>query len=243
MAPAMIVTPADSNPERRHPRATAKAPGAARAALYQPAGFSERLGRASRLILLLVFLGWVPVLFGADANPNSACLECHGDKTLTKTNAAGKEISLFVDVAKFASTVHQTNTCAGCHADLTDKHPDDNLPAKPPACASCHEGPAKDYASSIHGMSHSMGASGAATCKDCHGSHHILPAKHADSPVFKLNLPYTCANCHTNVGLTKEYQMKFPEAAAAVHGQHPRSGAAQNGADRRPFLQRLPRRA
>jgi len=197
MAPAMIVTPADSN---RH---------------LNP--------MLARLFILFILLGWVPVSFGADKGPNSACLDCHSDKTLTKTNATGKAISLFVDEARFAATVHKTNNCVGCHADLTDKHPDDNVPAKPPTCAGCHAGEAKDYTSSIHGMSHSMGASGAAGCKDCHGSHAILPAKHADSPVFKLNLPNTCATCHTNAGLTKEYQMKFPEAAAqymdSIHGR------------------------
>ena len=40
---------------------------------------------------------------------------------------------------------------------------------------------------------------------------------------FKLNLPNTCATCHSNPGLTKEYQMKFPEAAAqymdSIHGE------------------------
>ena len=30
---------------------------------------------------------------------NSDCLECHGDKTLTATNAAGVVRSLFVDAA------------------------------------------------------------------------------------------------------------------------------------------------
>ena len=80
-----------------------------------------------------------------------------------------------------------------------------------------------EYATSIHGVSHAMGASGAANCWDCHGSHEILPAKNADSPVFKLNLPRTCATCHTNAGLTKEYQMKYPEVAAqyldSIHGR------------------------
>jgi cytochrome b subunit of formate dehydrogenase len=165
----------------------------------------------------------VPVGFSAEKNPNSACLDCHSDKTLYKTNAAGKGISLFVDEAWFVGTVHATNTCSSCHADITAKHPDDNIPAKLPACATCHEGPGKQYATSIHGVSHALGASGAANCADCHGSHHILPAKHADSPVFKLNLPNTCATCHTNTGLTREYQMKYPEAAAqyldSIHGR------------------------
>jgi cytochrome b subunit of formate dehydrogenase len=175
----------------------------------------------------LFTLGFVLLLLipslGAQKNPNSACLDCHSDKTLFRTNSAGQGISLFVDEAKFAGTVHATNTCVSCHADISAKHPDDNLPAKPPACASCHERPGKEYATSIHGVSHTLGASGAASCGDCHGSHNILPVKHADSPVFKLNLPNTCATCHMNAGLTKEYQMKYPEAAAqyldSIHGR------------------------
>jgi cytochrome b subunit of formate dehydrogenase len=165
----------------------------------------------------------LPAAGGAAANPNSACLDCHSDKTLTKTNAAGKEISLFVDERVFAGTVHQTNTCASCHADITSKHPDDNVPARPPSCASCHDTEAKAYATSIHGVSHALGASGAATCQDCHGTHKILPAKDPASPVFKLNLPRTCATCHTNAALTKEYAMKYPEVASqyldSIHGR------------------------
>jgi len=159
----------------------------------------------------------------AEKNPNAVCLECHSDKTLFKTNSAGQGISLFVDEARFAGSVHATNTCASCHADLTGKHPDDNVPAKSVNCASCHERPGRDYAASIHGSSHARGASGAATCADCHGSHDMVPVKHADSPVFKLNLPNTCAKCHSNPGLTKEYQMKYPEAASqymdSIHGR------------------------
>ena len=161
---------------------------------------------------------------GAAEIKNSACLDCHSDKTLCKTNAGGQGIPLFVDEAKFAATVHKTNSCVSCHADITTKHPDDNVAAQPVNCAICHEGPGRDYANSIHGVSHKMGASGAASCKDCHGSHDIVPVKQADSPVFKLNLPRTCATCHSNPGLTKEYQMKYqrwrrstPTAFTDVH--------------------------
>ena len=176
-----------------------------------------------RIALILLTWGWLGLLpaLAADNSPNSACLECHSDKTLSKTNAAGKEVSLFVDEAKLKGTIHKTNACMDCHVDITSKHPDDNVPAQPPSCTKCQE--SKDYATSIHGLSHMMGASGAASCWDCHGSHNILPAKQADSPVFKLNLPGTCAKCHSNPGLTKEYQMKYPEAASqyldSIHGR------------------------
>src|SRR5206468_3256155 len=168
------------------------------------------------------FAGAGPVS-AADKSPNSACLGCHSDQTLYKTNAAGVGLSLFVDEKRFLTTVHKTNTCASCHTDISAKHPDDNLVPKPVDCAQCHEKPGKEYATSIHGVSHALGASGAAKCSDCHGSHAILAAKNVDSPVFKLNLPNTCATCHTNTGLTREYQMKYPEAAAqyldSIHGR------------------------
>src|ERR1039458_2902420 len=84
------------------------------------------------------FNGPLAAASAAEPIKNSACLDCHADKTLTKTNAAGKEVSLFVDLAKLALSVHKTNTCASCHADITVKHPDDNLPAQPPNCKQCH---------------------------------------------------------------------------------------------------------
>jgi hypothetical protein len=154
---------------------------------------------------------------------NSDCLDCHADKELTRTGTDGKEISMFVDQALFKLSVHQTNSCVSCHQDLTSKHPDDNKPAQPVNCNDCHAAAAQDYAGSIHGISHQLGASAAATCADCHGKHDMLPAKHPASPVYKLNLPNTCAQCHANTNLTAEYHINNQTAAAhyldSIHGQ------------------------
>src|SRR5512133_2599055 len=109
------------------------------------------------LIILLVGLP----AFAAEKNPNSSCLECHSDKTLSKTNATGKEISLFVDEVRFAMGVHKTNACISCHTTISAKHPDDNVVPGPANCGTCHANPTDQYASSIHGASHKMGASGA----------------------------------------------------------------------------------
>ena len=174
------------------------------------------------LLLALVTLGAPLSSLAATKNPNSDCFDCHNDKTLYKTNAAGKGISLFVDEAKFAAGVHGTNTCKSCHADITPQHPDAG-PLKPVDCARCHQSEGKAYATSIHGVSHQMGPSAAATCVDCHGNHGIVPVKQADSPVYKLNLPATCASCHSNPRLTKQYQIKQPEAVShyvdSIHGR------------------------
>jgi cytochrome b subunit of formate dehydrogenase len=181
------------------------------------------IGRSASLLVTLCVLATGIAVAGAEKGPNSACLECHSDTTLYKTNATGVGISVFVDESKLATGVHKTNACTSCHTDITSKHPDDNVAPKPVDCAQCHEKPGKEYLTSIHGASHSLGASGAAKCVDCHSTHHILSAKNLDSPTFKLNLPNTCASCHTNSGLTTEYKIKNAEAAAqyldSIHGR------------------------
>jgi len=154
---------------------------------------------------------------------NSYCLDCHSDQTLIETNAAGKVTSYFVDDKIHQASVHSSTACSSCHSDLTSKHPDDNVKALPVNCASCHEKQGHEYATSIHGASHSLGASGAADCIDCHGTHGILSAKDPASPTFKLNLPQTCAKCHNNAKLTTEYKIKNADAAAnyldSIHGR------------------------
>ena len=72
-------------------------------------------------------------------------------------------------------SVHSQLDCIDCHDGIKELQHDKNVP--PPNCTGCHDKEGKDYATSIHGMSHSMGASGAAECWDCHGNHEILPVK------------------------------------------------------------------
>ena len=155
-----------------------------------------RTGLAVVFTTFLVLLTSHSAVRGAEAIKNSACLDCHGDKTLTKTNAAGKEISLFVDAAKLAGSVHKTNACVGCHADLTSKHPDDNVAAKPVSCAQCHERQSESYGASVHGIALAKGRKGAAGCADCHGSHDILPPASPASPLYFSRLADTCGACH-----------------------------------------------
>src|SRR5262245_51301678 len=156
----------------------------------------------------------------AELIKNSSCLECHGDKTLTKTNAAGKEISLFVDEATLQASVHKTNWCHSCHADLTHKHPDDNVPAKPASCATCHTKQSDSYGASVHGLALSQGRKDAATCVDCHDSHKILPPTSPESQLHFSRLAQTCGNCHDQAAKDVEESV-HGKAVAAGHRDAP----------------------
>jgi hypothetical protein len=76
---------------------------------------------------------------GGQELKNGFCLDCHADQTLSITNSAGQRLSLFVDKAQLAASVHKTNTCVNCHIDATAKHPDDNKVLQPVDCLRCHD--------------------------------------------------------------------------------------------------------
>jgi formate dehydrogenase gamma subunit len=178
--------------------------------------------RCAAILLAASWLAFSGPATGAAAEPikNSACLECHGDKTLTKTNAAGKEVSLFVDVARLQASVHKTNTCASCHADLTTNHPDDNLPAKPADCKACHEKQSESYGASVHGVALAKGRKDSATCSDCHDGHTILPPTSPASPLHFSRLAETCGRCHEQVARDVEESV-HGKAVAAGHREAP----------------------
>jgi formate dehydrogenase gamma subunit len=179
--------------------------------------------RRAAVLFAAIFLalnGPLAVASAAEPIKNSACLECHGDKTLTKTNAAGKEVSLFVDVSKLQASVHKTNTCASCHADLTTNHPDDNLPAKPANCKACHATQSESYGASVHGLALAKGRKDSATCSDCHGGHTILPPTSPASPLHFSRLAETCGACHAQAAKDVEESV-HGKAVAAGHRDAP----------------------
>jgi len=151
---------------------------------------------------------------------NKECLECH-EAEFKPRKKGQKPEWIGVRPELFTKSVHGKTNCVDCHADI--KEAEHGSKVKPAQCASCHEQPAAQYATSIHGMSHKMGSSEAAACASCHGTHEMVPVKQLDSPVFKLNLPKTCGTCHDDDALAKNYRIAMKNVSGhyldSIHGR------------------------
>ena len=134
---------------------------------------------------------------GAAGPSNSDCLDCHSDREMIMTNAAGKVVSLYVDTNRLARSVHADADCTDCHADLADRDlPHDDIKLKPVVCAECHDDVAKVEQQSLHGLAAAKGDPLAPRCQTCHGTHDILKVKDRQSAVSPGRVPFVCGKCH-----------------------------------------------
>ncbi|MBN8457150.1 MAG: cytochrome b/b6 domain-containing protein [Verrucomicrobia bacterium] len=145
-----------------------------------------------------------------DVLSNEKCLECHGDKDLTKELPDGKEKSLFTDEKMLGRSVHAKVKCAECHEGIGEDHPGDEKAVAPVACAKCHEPQSHTFGASVHGQAKSKGDTKAADCAACHGTHEVLRRTDVGSKIHSANLVKTCGDCH---------QAAAAEVATSVHGK------------------------
>lgn len=120
----------------------------------------------------------------------ASCADCHGSphELLPAANPASK-----------VNHTHIPRTCGACHGQKfvmeTSGRTDANFAS---------------YQESVHGKAVAAGSARAAVCTDCHGTHEILDAGNPKSPIFKFNVPQTCAKCHEKVKT---------EFVTSIHGQ------------------------
>jgi predicted CXXCH cytochrome family protein len=78
------------------------------------------------------------------------------------------------------------------------------------------------YRTSVHGVLNSKGNIKVAECASCHGSHNIFASNDVRSKVYKLNIPATCSNCHSDKEYMMEFQIptdQFEKYQKSVHGK------------------------
>jgi hypothetical protein len=156
--------------------------------------------------LLLFLMAGIPEVSGAD---HSACLSCHQDESLSKQDALGKKLSLFVSEADCKSSVHSSLSCSDCHTHILD----DTHAAGGKAvnrrvnCAACHPDAEKEYKKGLHSKMTLKGIERAAYCQDCHGKHAIRPNKDSKSLTHLSNIAKTCSRCHSNKEFVKQHAL------------------------------------
>ncbi len=157
-----------------------------------------------------------------------SCSSCHSDEQ------AAYERSFHAKAIRAGDG--KAATCVDCHGS-----PHELLPASDPksrvnhanipaTCGACHgqkfvmeasghsAQPFISYEQSVHGRAVAAGSEKAAVCTDCHGTHEILGAGDSKSPIFKFNVPATCAKCHQ--GVEQEFMQ-------SIHGQAVSRGNGQ----------------
>jgi len=163
-------------------------------------------------VICLIFMIATAVTYGQDITKED-CLECHGDKDLTKVTDKGTEKSLFIDDQKFTNSLHGDFSCLDCHSDIIEIPHEENL--KLPDCNLCHEEIAEEYLQSFHGQALVQQKEYAPYCWDCHGTHYVYSMDDSLSLTNPVNLPNTCATCHSDPTVVQKYHISIPNPSQA----------------------------
>lgn len=147
---------------------------------------------------------------------NETCLGCHGVQGFAPTaRPAGSPPPVLTD--RFHGSVHSKQQCVECHKNITEV-PHQKVTVQV-GCVECHQelaDTAKDegnkeqfaklqkviaeidrYMGSIHARPNKQDQSRTnATCYTCHDAHYVYPPGTPNYNWWRLNLPYTCGNCH-----------------------------------------------
>src|ERR1043165_4609637 len=137
-------------------------------------GVRRKLRLAGLLWAMAVVPSWAgepaPVAARPPVVPNKECFECHEAEFKPRKKGLPPEW-IGVRPELYAKSVHAKTNCVDCHADI--KEAEHGSKVAKAVCTACHEKAATQYATSIHGMSHKMGSSEAASCSSCHGTHEM----------------------------------------------------------------------
>jgi len=172
--------------------------------------------------LLISILTALLLATGNDLSAQDECMECHNDPEWTIVNEAEEEVSMYVDIEKYAASIHGQLefACVDCHFDAEEIPHAEAL--QKVECGMCHGDAQEEYERSIHSEAWEEGIAEAATCSDCHGKHDILPTSDPQSRVHPLKVAFTCAVCHSDPQVAKKYNIPISDPLQAyrnsVHG-------------------------
>jgi len=145
-----------------------------------------KIERTSKVVLFSVVLLLLFSLDGWGQFSNEDCLNCHSDKTLSKTEK-GKTVSLFTDESVFKKSVHAELECVTCHQGIEELPHAEKVAS--PDCGSCHSDTKEMVSKGLHNLIKEG-------CWSCHGKHDI---KSSEDPLSITNIEKRgelCLKCH-----------------------------------------------
>ncbi len=172
--------------------------------------------------LFFIFGGICSSIFPSE----DQCFICH-------ESLGSKEAELFKTDIHYIRGI----SCSGCHGGNSSSEDMDVAMNKSNgfkgvmkgddislACAKCHadKGVMKKYGSnlptdqyeslqkSVHGKLSTNGREKIVQCITCHKAHGIVSVKNSLSPVYPLNVPNTCSQCHSNAVYMRSYNPSLP---------------------------------
>ncbi|MBM3328287.1 MAG: hypothetical protein FJY67_02280 [Calditrichaeota bacterium] len=148
-----------------------------------------------------------PVI-AADAHvpTDAACIECHSrSNRLVERLTPTKASRMLVDTTAMERSVHGS-ACLACHSNGTALAIADHPATTTTNCGRCHAAQEAEWSESIHGLQAQAGNLDAPRCNTCHGAHDIRMHDDLESPVYRRNLPATCATCHESTELQSKYR-------------------------------------
>jgi len=121
------------------------------------------------------------------------CLHCHSNEQLKARDGR----AMFVRAGDVASSRHSRVACSQCHSEVNASRvrPCETITRKVD-CTQCHTEIGQLYQRSTHGQLIAKNDPNGPTCKECHGTHHVLGKHDPESATFATNVPDLCGRCH-----------------------------------------------
>jgi len=147
-----------------------------------------------------------------------SCASCHGgNKNTDDMDAAMSKSAGFLGVP---SGDRISLVCAGCHSDK-DKMRSFGSEIK--------TGQYENLKNSVHYRMAVNGKERIIQCTTCHNAHGIRKVKDISSPVYPVNIPFTCSKCHGSADYMKIYNSSLPvdqltKYRTSVHGELNKKG-------------------
>lgn len=162
-------------------------------------------------------------------NLPKTCGKCHGKEEIVEKY----KIPVKNPYQLYEESVHhyailegkKGATCSDCHGihDIdvsTSPKSKINKYKIPETCSNCHKKEYEEYVKSIHWKGYLIGIKESPVCNDCHSEHRILPPQSPESPIYPLNIPKTCSDCHERYTLIQRYGLPSKRLTTFYESYH-----------------------